>query len=124
MKMRLCTVHLLLISITIFMICDQSFGEGIKDRMKSRLPVIAKLKQRGILGENNLGYLEFVSGKRENVSVVESENRDRRAVYKEIAKKYGSTTKEVGKRRSLKIYQKARPGTWLKDQNDRWYRKR
>ncbi len=97
--------------------------DGVKDRMKERLPVIVDLKARGIVGENNQGYLEFLGGKREREDVVNAENQDRRAVYAGIAQKTGTTADLVGKRRALQIAEKAEPGESLQDQNGTWYKK-
>ncbi|MGD9281988.1 MAG: DUF1318 domain-containing protein, partial [Desulfobacterales bacterium] len=54
------------------------FADDIKTRMKQRLPVIKELKTKGIVGENNAGYLDFIGAKRENADVVAAENKDRK----------------------------------------------
>lgn len=99
-------------------------GEAeIKERMKERLPVINDLKVDGIIGENNKGYLEFLSDKREGEDVVNEENSDRRKVYEAIARQHGSTTENVGIQRAKKIIQRAAPGEWLQDDRGNWYQK-
>lgn len=101
----------------------QAQPESIKARMLSRLPVIDALKERGIIGETNTGYLAFVGGVQEKADVVNAENEDRRQVYTAIAKQQGTTPELVGKRRALQIAEKAVPGTWLQNANGEWYKK-
>ena len=42
----------------------------IKQRMIARLPIIKSLKDQGLVGENNMGYLEFIGKKKEKADVV------------------------------------------------------
>ncbi len=100
------------------------FAGGIKSRMIARIPVIKALKAKGIIGENNRGYLEFRGGQRENGDVVDAENRDRKTVYKKIAQQQGTAIDVVEKHRAVQIEQKAKPGEWLQDADGKWYRKR
>ncbi len=98
-------------------------ADGIKDRMRKRLPVINDLKARGILGENNQGYLAFPTGKKESQQVVDAENSDRRIVYESIAQKTGTTPEIVGQRRAIQIFENAGPGEWFQDKAGKWFRK-
>ncbi len=98
-------------------------SKEIKQRMIARLPVIKALKGQGIVGENNRGYLQFVGQKKEKEEVVTAENKDRKLVYKAIAKQQGTTAAVVGKHRAVQIANKARPGEWLQDANGKWYQK-
>jgi uncharacterized protein len=99
-------------------------ADDIKARMKNRLPAILELKAKGIVGENNSGYLEFRGAQKTNADVVAAENEDRRSVYAAIAKQQGTTIELVGKRRALQISQKADPGDWLQDAKGNWYQKK
>ncbi|MGD8471514.1 MAG: YdbL family protein [Desulfobacterales bacterium] len=99
------------------------FADDIKTRMKQRLPVIKELKTKGIVGENNAGYLDFIGAKRENADVVAAENKDRKTVYTAIAKQQGTTAELVGKRRALQIAKKADPGEWVQDASGKWIQK-
>jgi len=96
---------------------------AVKAHMEKRLPIIIELKSKGIIGENNMGYLQFIGGKREKEDIVQAENQDRRKVYESIAKKEGTKIEQVGQRRALQIASKARKGEWLQDQNGKWYKK-
>jgi uncharacterized protein len=100
-----------------------TWAQSVKERMHERLPEIVDLKTRGIVGENNQGYLEFRSGAREKENLVNAENKDRRTVYEGIAKKTGTTADLVGQRRALQIAEVAESGQWLQDQNGTWYQK-
>lgn len=102
---------------------EMARAAGIKERMLNRLPVIEDLKARGIVGENNQGFLEFRPGKSEKKEVVAAENQDRLIVYEAIAKKQGTTVELVGRRRALQIAERAKPGEWLQDASGTWYRK-
>ena len=106
------------------LISDAYSADSIKKRMIDRLPVINDLKARGIVGENNLGFLEFIGDQKEKADVVKAENRDRKSVYDAIAKKQGATTDVVGKHRAAQIAAKARAGQMLQDANGKWYKKK
>ena len=96
----------------------------IKQRMIARLPIIKSLKDQGLVGENNMGYLEFIGKKKEKADVVEAENKDRRQVYEAIAKQQSTTVELVGKHRAVQIAEKAMTGEWLQDANGKWYQKK
>lgn len=98
-------------------------AQDIKTRMKNRLPVINGLKAKGIIGENNKGFLDFRTSKKENADAVSAENTDRSAVYAAIAKQHKTTPELVGKRRALQIAQNARPGEWVQDKEGKWLKK-
>lgn len=100
-----------------------SFAESIKTQMKNRLPIIVELKAKGIIGENNKGYLEFPGKKREKEEVVDAENEDRKKVYTAIAEKEKVSIDYVGQRRALQIAEIAKRGEWLQGKDGRWYKK-
>jgi uncharacterized protein YdbL (DUF1318 family) len=101
-----------------------SASDSIKQRMISRLPVIKALKDQGIVGENNTGFLEFVGNRKEKADVVAAENQDRKLVYEAIAKQQGTTAEVVGKHRAIQIAGKAQTSEWLQDANGKWYQKK
>ena len=98
-------------------------SDSIKQRMIDRLPDINKLKDRGIIGENNLGFLEFIGNQKEKTDLVQAENVDRKSVYEAIAKNQGTSVKVVGQHRAVQIAEKALAGEWLQDANGKWYKK-
>jgi uncharacterized protein YdbL (DUF1318 family) len=123
MKNKYSAITVSLVIASLLLSAAAAFGEGIKARMKARLPAIVKLKENGIVGENKMGYLEFVGQKREKEDLIAAENADRMKVYTHIAKKQGTDVQLVGERRALQIAKKAQPGTWLQDQSGKWYQK-
>lgn len=114
------------VSLLFFWVCltvdAGSSSNKIKSRMMKRLPVIKAMKAKGVIGENNRGYLEY-RGPKENADVVKAENGDRRQVYKAIAKQQGASISVVEKHRAAAIEKKANSGEWLQDANGKWYQK-
>jgi uncharacterized protein len=123
MKNRIFLVWVLTVTVILFSISSVAFAQDIKARFKERLPKIIELKSKGIIGETNQGYLDFVGGVRQMQDVVDEENRDRRIVYEEIARQQGTTVQTVGQRRALQLRDHANPGDWVQDEAGRWYRK-
>ena len=101
-----------------------AFADDIKTRMKKRLPVLKELKSKGIVGEDNMGFVQFVGAKREKADIIAAENKDRKTVYAAIAKQQGTTAELVGKRRALQIAKKAKPGEWVQDASGKWIQKK
>lgn len=97
-------------------------ADDIKARMIERLPVIKVLKVKGMVGENNQGYLEFLGSGKDQEDVVNAENADRGRVYKAIAKQQGTTPEVVGRRRALQIAEKATSGEWIQNESGKWIR--
>ena len=122
---RITLIAILPVLILGFLITDgHSSSADIKQRMIDRLPVIKALKDQGLVGENNKGYLEFIGKKKEQENVVAAENSDRKQVYEAIAKQQSTTVEVVGKHRAVQIADKAQAGEWLQDANGKWYQKK
>ncbi len=96
---------------------------SVKERMLARIPAINALKDQGLIGENNQGYLEYRSGQQPEKETVTSENADRRTVYAEIARKEGVGIDLVEKRRALQIAQIGSAGHWFQRPDGSWYKK-
>ena len=90
-----------LMAMVVFSAGAIAFGGDIKLRMKQRLPRIIELKEAGIIGENNQGYLAFVGSRQTDPELVDAENKDRKRVYEAIAKQQGTTADLVGQRLAL-----------------------
>ena len=100
-----------------------AYAQDLKAGFLARKPSIDSLKDRGIIGENNRGFLEFVGGSREGANVVQAENAARGQVYSQIAARTGSSPDQVGRQRALQIINRARPGNILQDASGRRFRK-
>ena len=124
MNIRTFSVVVISFLVVLFTTVASSSAEDTKSRMKKRLPIIIELKAKGIVGEDNRGYLQFVGTKREKEDVVTAENNDRKSVYSAIAKKQGATVDFVGKRRARQITEKAKKGEFLQDESGKWYKKK
>jgi uncharacterized protein YdbL (DUF1318 family) len=123
--MKRTPVFILIISMfALILSVNNVLSQDIKERMRDRLPLIIELKKKGIVGENNLGLLQFIGKTKEQESVVNEENNDRMKVYEAIAKQQGGTADLVGKRRAIQIAEKAETGEWLQDEQGAWYQKR
>lgn len=110
---------IVLLIITMLVSAGQAWAGGEKERMRERLPAIKALKIDGLVGENNQGYLT-VRKDTPQKKLIEAENRDRREIYRIIAKQKGTTPVRVGQRRALQIAQKAAPGTWIQGPKGKW----
>lgn len=112
-----------LITILMLMGAITCSAESIKDRMVARIPAINSLKDQGLIGENNNGFLEYRTSQKVQQDVVQGENEDRQAVYAAIAKKQGADPVLVGKRRAKQIADIGSPGQWLQQPDGKWYKK-
>lgn len=108
---------------TMVAFAGSSYASDIVAKMQARLPDIKELKAKGVVGENNKGYLEFV-GAPTKENVVQDENNDRKEAYTAIAAQQGVTVEAVGKRRAEQIADKAVPGEWLQNPSGTWYKKK
>jgi hypothetical protein len=104
-------------------LADSVPAQGIKERMKERLPVIAQLKTQGIVGENNRGYLDFVGNVKTHEALIAQENQDRKTVYAHIAKQQNTSLSVVEKNRALQLIERAAPGTYVQMPDGTWVQK-
>ncbi len=100
-------------------------ADSVKDRMAARNPQIVKLRSKGVVGENNQGFLELRGANGAAAKLVQAENSDRRLVYRAIAKKTGGTVEQVGQQVAVKRAKRAGKGEWLQkpEPSGKWYRK-
>jgi len=116
---------LLLFIAIISMFTTVSFSQhsNIKQNMLKRLPKINNLKNQGLIGENNKGFLELRTENHSMANLVKTENSDRLKIYKIIASKTKGTAELVGKVRAEKIAKNSPKGHWLQNPAGKWYRK-
>ncbi len=109
------------------LLAGAAFGQSaaeLQRRMRDRLPQLDALKEKGVVGENNRGFVEIREGGGASAgSLVSDENRDREAVYELIARQTGSTAENVGRARAKDIAARSRPGVWVQDESGRWANK-
>jgi uncharacterized protein YdbL (DUF1318 family) len=97
---------------------------AVKARMEQRIAPLNALKDRGVAGENNRGFLEARGGASgDDQRVIGEENADRRTVYAAIAAQTGATADSVGRHRAQQIASIARPGHWIQDPSNAWRQK-
>lgn len=118
------TLSFLLVTLSFILLMASALpAASIKDRMAARIPAINSLKDQGVLGENNQGFLEFRSSAKPQQQMVDDENRDRGAVYEAIAKKEGVSAALVGQRRAKMIGEIGKSGQWFQRPDGTWYKK-
>ena len=96
----------------------------VRARMEQRQGSVDGLKDRGVAGENNRGFLEprgAASG--EDQRVISDENADRRSAYAFIASQTGSDPDSVGRRRAQQIAMASKRGVWIQDPSGEWRQK-
>lgn len=113
----------LLIGLAFTFVSSHGYSDELKARFMERQPAISSLKDNGIVGESNRGYLEFVGHKRESEGLVNEENADRKKVYENIGQKTGVDSEAVGRRRAAQIGQNAPQGHFFQDSTGKWTRK-
>ncbi len=96
---------------------------SLKERMAARIPEINDLKDRGLIGENNAGLLEYRTSQKPSQAMIQEENNDRQTVYAAIAKKEGATPLLVGQRRAKMIAENGKKGQWFQAADGTWYQK-
>lgn len=109
----------------IFLLLSSSYvaADDIKDRMIKRLPAIADLKTKGIIGEDSRGYLGFVTGNRTMEDVIAAENADRKTVYEVFAKQQNTSLEIVETVQGARKAEKANPGEFYQNREGQWIKK-
>jgi uncharacterized protein YdbL (DUF1318 family) len=97
----------------------------LRKYQEKRLPALDALKARGVVGENNHGFVEVRgNGSDYAANLVADENHDRAVVYTVFARKYNIAPEQVGLLRAKKIAEKSKPGIWLQAPDGIWYQKK
>jgi uncharacterized protein YdbL (DUF1318 family) len=95
----------------------------LQKRFKERYPQLRQLKSDGVIGETSEGYVDFVDKKDAKAAdVVKEENDDRKALYKLLAEKEGTTAEKVAEIAGTRNLKKAKPGEYIK-QGGKWTKK-
>ncbi len=97
---------------------------AVKARMEQRLGSVNALKDRGVAGENNRGYLDARgSPTGAEQQIISEENSDRRTVYAALAAQTGTSADVVGRQRAQQISSIAKRGHWIQDAGGEWRQK-
>lgn len=100
--------------------------DELKESFKERFPKLAALKKAGTVGETHAGYVALVDEKSKDAEakeLVESENDDRKELFKLIAEREGTTEKKVAERAGKRAFDKAKAGEYLKGADGEWKKK-
>lgn len=126
MKLRFPVIALLVLASVLSVpaaLRAQDLG-AIRARMEQRLSDVNAVKNKGVAGENNRGYLEARGAPAPaDQQVIQAENADRRQVYAAIAAETGSSADEVGRQRAVQLAGLARPGHWVQGADGSWRKK-
>jgi uncharacterized protein len=106
-----------------FFMVTLGHSASIKDQMAARIPAINVLKDQGVVGENNKGFLENRSAGSPQQPLIDAENSDRSAVYAAIGQSQGASPVLVGERRAKMIAENGQAGHWFQKPDGSWYKK-
>jgi len=115
--------YLIVICLICAVFCTLAVAGGIKERMLQRQPAIVQLKDKGIIGETNKGYLGFVSAARQGQGVVSAENKDRKIIYSKIAKQQNISVDLVAKHRARQLVERMSAGHFYQNASGAWVKK-
>jgi len=91
---------------------------------KEQLAVIKGLKNKGLVGEDNRGFLAFVTDKKIAEEVVNAVNAERLKAYQKIAAEQKVAVDQVGRSRAEQLAGEAATGEWIQDADGKWRQKR
>lgn len=103
-------------------VAHSASASSIKEQMAARLPEINALKDQGFIGENNKGFLQYLTDNKVAYALVQDENADRTIVYTAIGKNQGASPALVGERRANMIRENGQAGHWFQKPDGTWYK--
>ena len=112
-----------LLMLFLLLLSPCALADAVKDRMLQRLPAIADLKIKGIIGEGNRGYLGYVTGNRVMEDVIAAENADRKTVYEIFAKQQNTSLDVVETVQGARKAEKTNPGEFYQNREGQWVKK-
>ncbi len=121
-------LRLLIVTVSLgFITLAQAANDAaaVKQRMAERQPAIDGLKERGVVGESNRGFVEVRgTATAQEQGVIADENADRRAAYAFLASQTGEDADSIGRRRAQQIAIASKRGVWIQDSSGQWLQKR
>ena len=110
--------------VLLFFTLSFSAWADFSDRMKARLSDVVAAKDAGTVGEGVDGFLHLRKSSNEKAArLVESENKDRKQLFKHLADKTGGDISAVARQFSRGIATKAKSGHWFKKSTGEWVQK-
>lgn len=107
--------------------------QGLKNQIRDRFPRLIPFFQKGAMGEGKTGLLEILDTnklsapeKNDLKTLVDAENRDRRALYQEVAKSMNIPSDQLNKVQRIfaEKWQKSADRGWLIQKEDgQWVKK-
>jgi uncharacterized protein YdbL (DUF1318 family) len=107
--------------------------QSLKNQIKERFPRLIPFFQKGGIGEGKKGFLEIrdtkglsPAEKADLKPLVEAENRDRRALYQEVAKSMNILPDQLSKVQRIfaeKWQNSAERGWWIQKEDGHWVQK-
>ena len=100
-------------------------AQAALDGRRSRFDQLAALKAKGVVGENNRGYVEVMGSDPSAPTIVQTENNDRAVVYKTIAEQNGLMRQlDVIEKVFAQVQRdKAQSGEKIQNENGQWVTK-
>lgn len=95
------------------------------DGRKDRFDQLRELKSKGMVGENNRGYVEVLENNAQAESLADAENADRKFIYKAIEQQNNLTNAMGAIEKVFAQVQrdKAMPADKIQDENGNWVSK-
>ena len=101
-----------------------SIWADYSDRMKARLSEVVAAKDAGSVGEGVDGFLHLRETSNTSAAkLVNSENDDRKQLFKALADKTGGDISAVAKKFSQGIAAKSKTGHWFRKSSGQWIQK-
>ncbi len=108
--------------------------QSLKQRIRDRFPRLVPFFLKGAIGEGKTGFVEMLENKggmtaaekNDMKSLVDAENRDRRALYQEVAKSMNISSDQIGKVQRIfaqKWQRSAERGWWIQKEDLQWIQK-
>ncbi len=107
--------------------------QGLKNQIRDRFPRLIHFFQKGTIGEGKTGLIELrdtkglsAAEKNDLKPLVEAENRDRRALYQEVARSMNIPSDQIGKVQRIfaeKWQKSSDRGWWIQKEDGQWVQK-
>ena len=116
---------ILLFSLSFLFVPFVQADSGFASTMKERLPEVIKAKGEGTVGEGVDGLLHIRAEEASAAlkKMVASENKDREALFANLAKKTKGSTAEAAKIFAKAMIGKGKKGHWFRSSKGAWKQK-